>query len=219
MAAHIEPVDSEDLADAVARMETAANFQLPADAFDSDHELTLGQVFDRLWDGLPESAKRGGKCPTLLVFLTIKQWCAAQGCDVRPDTLLRDLQGFDYGKFRSDFRRAGWKTGPHDGGLSFYAGCLVAVIAASILWPINGLDLFWALAVFVLSAYAVNQLHITIGMPKAWTVAQLTRHVAYHNIDRLRREGASFPRKFIWGYFGEWLCDGKGCLRRESPVI
>ncbi|WP_298332779.1 hypothetical protein [Asticcacaulis sp.] len=219
MAARIEPVDSEDLADAVARIEAAANFILPADAFRSDHELTLGEVFDRLWDGLPESEKRGGKCPTLLVFLRIKEWCAARGYTVRPDTLLSDLPGFDYGKFRTDFRRAGWVTGPHDGGLSFYAGCLAAFIAAYILWPVSGLDLFWTLVVFIVSAYAVSQLNITIGMPKAWTVAQLTRHVAYRNIDRLRREGASLHRKFIWGYFDEHLGAGKGRLRREATLI
>jgi len=220
MGALPKSVDGEDLLDLVVHVEKAAGFALPDDAFVCDYEITVGEVFDILWRGLPDHVKRNGKCPTLMVYLMIRSRCAAQGYAVQPDTRLSDLQGFDYSKFRSNLLRAGWiMPSAEINDISFYAACLIGALAGYLTLPIGGLALLVAIVTFLSVLLIVAQFDLTITCQKQWTLAQLTRNMAYCNLKRLRLSGASLHRKFLWRYFEDRCGNGEQVLQRGARVI
>jgi len=211
MAVEASLVDADDLGRLIARIEKDFGVSFGKDAFEACE--TVGEVFDFVWERLPEAATSGGKCATQMAFYRLRSELGDR--NLKPDTQLSDIKGFRYIALQRSLERQGWKAPEREAIVSLLSWCpLLAWLAAmfAAAWAadhrlVGSWVCFLPLPIPLFGAYALHRWVFTWGRPYAATLGELARHFVLANALRFRAQGATFTRRWLWDCFEGWLSE------------
>lgn len=216
MAVRASKVDDDDLLELIMNIQDDFGVRFSDEAFQNC--ANVGEVFDVVWAGLPDSVKSGGKCPSQMAFYRLR--AAVADRTLSPNASLNEINGLRYIELRRTLAKQGWDLPGRTCAPATWRGSyLTALATATGLWShVGPVALLWAFGAFVATMTILHLKVFTSTGPEAATVGELAREMTALNGGKLLRRGASFTRPMLWDRFVRTLRDDAthGQVLRES---
>lgn len=195
-----DKIDAEDVDDLLIKLIDTYDLDLSLEAFAETE--TIGDVYDVVWNHLPNGIKQGGKCGTLVAYYRLRRWLVANYPHSvwRPNTRFASVPGFRYDRLEDSL--AGWTLPGRqiEPSVWWLAGAS-ALATTFVVWPFDHVfSVLMALCVF---GSGVLYLHRVFrkGRCNVATLGAMAQHICVDNLARMKSEGATLSRKTLWRVF------------------